>query len=941
MSPALTGLWLLTLAAVQAALASGLISAHHAQLEGMSTARLEDHVMKLLKTKATPGLAKTINVIKELIDGFYPKINQSHESDLQALADAKAGWNLCETLALNDSHVRNLSQQHQDCREQEAGYKKQMDYWCGLLPLRAKDYLSKCGLFEKTNKLDDLVPDACQKNDGESNEGAGTRVANYWKDMIAEWWEDYYDCSNATNISQWTNWSCANFTQKWLSERPRCDAIQRQMDNAQCTLNLTETTNCEDFSNCWNNANGTFIRVNASTYKNSIGRASEWRALKRMDCILDALLLSDAERADGIETCRLKNYSYEQFILAPVYYIDWEPKMPVESSCPWYLRPGNKLWKEQEYDILPEDAPAAECEAECCRFCQYYPYCVDNLVVPNAASIEAFDASTCCDSAHWEAAPWPPLPNCSRECGTAAVSISRSVWCQNSFDINQSDQLCEDSPGLKKPIGSKQVCEATSECAVCTDNCSVGEYKHGCGGYYHGICHPCAPIADNRYYTGDGGFDDACPSVECTGASCSAGTYLDGCGKLSAGTCTACSQECPNGMYFHGCGALSPGTCSNCAAVDGQVFISSGVEDPTSCQTVPAAVSSFTVPDSFNKEQIFPPASWSDPNFNDGLADRVSLSLLGRRAKVTHGNNSVDMSVASRMRQSTSGDNLAWVELTERCQDSTASTGNITLGLHVIAGVDYMLEVEAAWRPKSGRGVKGIENCNDPAYISALQMHAEGVGGISPTTAAVVDACFDRLHYHDWKKVYFNVNALQDDVNVTLFESVYSCIVIKSVSIFTASCGAYQCPPGYTNKGAASEGADTISCCDPVPCPANSEGVKSANLAFVPEGCRCITHYGGEIRPSDVAPYYTGSCSKSCELFDCPAGTRPLGDTKIGKTQSECCAVVGCPANSAGPSVYLGCTCTAGFTGIIAPSSTGPLYYEGACEATTSTNLTT
>jgi hypothetical protein len=39
---------------------------------------------------------------------------------------------------------------------------------------------------------------------------------------------------------------------------------------------------------------------------------------------------------------------------------------------------------------------------------------------------------------------------------------------------------------------------------------------------------------------------------------------------------------------------------------------------------------------------------------------------------------------------------------------------------------------------------------------------------------------------------------------------------------------------------------------------------------------------------------------------------------------------VPCPANSTGPSVFIGCTCNAGYTGAIAPMTTAP-WYSGAC----------
>ena len=61
----------------------------------------------------------------------------------------------------------------------------------------------------------------------------------------------------------------------------------------------------------------------------------------------------------------------------------------------------------------------------------------------------------------------------------------------------------------------------------------------------------------------------------------------------------------------------------------------------------------------------------------------------------------------------------------------------------------------------------------------------------------------------------------------------------------------------------------------------------------------------------------------------CAVGSVLVGYSYI--TNGSICSVA-CPANSSGINVPAGCSCNAGYSGIITMSSTGP-YYSGSCSA--------
>eukprot|EP00931_Biecheleriopsis_adriatica_P035279 TRINITY_DN20309_c0_g1_i4.p1 TRINITY_DN20309_c0_g1~~TRINITY_DN20309_c0_g1_i4.p1 ORF type:complete len:2705 (-),score=392.19 TRINITY_DN20309_c0_g1_i4:60-8174(-) len=140
------------------------------------------------------------------------------------------------------------------------------------------------------------------------------------------------------------------------------------------------------------------------------------------------------------------------------------------------------------------------------------------------------------------------------------------------------------------------------------------------------------------------------------------------------------------------------------------------------------------------------------------------------------------------------------------------------------------------------------------------------------------------------------------------------------------ACSSHVCSDGLSPKSSSIAGSDDATCCDAVACPANSAG------SSVETGCTCESGYSGSIAAAASSPYYTGSCSATCQIHTCSAGLSPKVDQGIlGTDDSTCCDAIACPANSTGTDVASGCFCDAGFTGEIDTSTSEP-YYSGSCD---------
>jgi hypothetical protein len=90
-------------------------------------------------------------------------------------------------------------------------------------------------------------------------------------------------------------------------------------------------------------------------------------------------------------------------------------------------------------------------------------------------------------------------------------------------------------------------------------------------------------------------------------------------------------------------------------------------------------------------------------------------------------------------------------------------------------------------------------------------------------------------------------------------------------------------------------------------CPASSVGPN------VPMGCTCSPGLSGTVTASSVSPFFVSTCASLSFL---PSISHPA---------------VACPANSAGSSLSSGCTCNAGYSGSIIPTSLFP-FFTSSCQ---------
>lgn len=137
---------------------------------------------------------------------------------------------------------------------------------------------------------------------------------------------------------------------------------------------------------------------------------------------------------------------------------------------------------------------------------------------------------------------------------------------------------------------------------------------------------------------------------------------------------------------------------------------------------------------------------------------------------------------ANRHRVTASGQTFSFVKLTELCKRSDITPGWMRYTMNTTNGKNYKVAVEAAWWPVFGDGLKGSNRCYGNG-TSVLQFQVNGSSNADPIGANIT-GCFDQVKFFTWNTVWFEFAPNQAQVDITLQESKFSCLAVKSVKIY-------------------------------------------------------------------------------------------------------------------------------------------------------------
>eukprot|EP00930_Biecheleria_cincta_P098090 TRINITY_DN89782_c0_g1_i1.p1 TRINITY_DN89782_c0_g1~~TRINITY_DN89782_c0_g1_i1.p1 ORF type:complete len:407 (+),score=61.33 TRINITY_DN89782_c0_g1_i1:36-1256(+) len=171
-----------------------------------------------------------------------------------------------------------------------------------------------CDLFNGTNRsVEEVKNERCTENWGN-----GTYEQYLERDvqLLEELTYARENCSNLTEDYDREETVCQNITTQLVEKMRQC--LECDMGNnftsttagaALCPVVPDRQTICDDYGICWNNANSTFAARCALQQELAISRKAEYRALMRINCLLDVLVVNESQQYATLVGCINTTYS--------------------------------------------------------------------------------------------------------------------------------------------------------------------------------------------------------------------------------------------------------------------------------------------------------------------------------------------------------------------------------------------------------------------------------------------------------------------------------------------------------------------------------------------------------------------------------------------------------------------------------------------------------
>jgi len=343
--------------------------------------------------KATP-MGSSIGAIKALLEKtMMPKIMHGHKTDQNELNRLMADVRQCgaakkvglSAAIKKKAKYERLSPTHKICRGLEAVIRTEKSACWNALEDKKRIKKLKCSEFALVAKRmgdENANRQIMKKAGSESVESYITRITTTvcgtgavnkpgrkklqkktgrkrgsQTSMYAEFMKAKYICVKATKVVRDMTHACQKKSKKYRDKKRQCDNVQDQMDGNACQRAVLVKDSCESYSECYSSKVESYNTARKVCQREERDRKGEWRALKRMSCLISAFNDGKVENSE-VDACKKKTYNTNHLILK-------YPSEPGRDRCTVPdLYPSTPGYKQKEFVPLPALAKghvASEC----------------------------------------------------------------------------------------------------------------------------------------------------------------------------------------------------------------------------------------------------------------------------------------------------------------------------------------------------------------------------------------------------------------------------------------------------------------------------------------------------------------------------------------------------------------------------------------------------
>mmetsp|Transcript_57793 Transcript_57793/g.102602 ORF Transcript_57793/g.102602 Transcript_57793/m.102602 type:complete len:674 (-) Transcript_57793:93-2114(-) len=217
--------------------------------------------------------------------------------------------------------------------------------------------------FNQLNKFES--PTECIANTGNQELYLKTMRDQFRAKRIA-WWDAYWALGNAS--ARVTQWACSEKTLAYFNKLAECNQAQLNLETMACDVHAHIAEGCNTTATCHDNAWNNYVAAVTSAKTTIEDLKYQYRALKRMQCLIEAFKAADMDAA--IDACISQIHS-----TAPVEsscvsaFTGQKPNWIVPDVCTQgysaILSPNDPNFNSTEY--VPAGLQASPCYAACCK----------------------------------------------------------------------------------------------------------------------------------------------------------------------------------------------------------------------------------------------------------------------------------------------------------------------------------------------------------------------------------------------------------------------------------------------------------------------------------------------------------------------------------------------------------------------------------------------
>lgn len=305
------------------------------------------------------------DVMATISDQLKPRILAEHRLIQAQIADFSSLFAKCEIereVGLNTSFIKQqaipvLIANHKACRWQESNLGHELASCEKTLQSSKQVDASTC----EGAKMMDQIPDiaSCASVNGEDAETYHRRMLLQFQERLKSIHIRRLLCANTTGALKLQESVCEGQAREIQRQRSSCNSMQSMLDSSVCELSTSMSTTCAQYKACRSQATLSYDLVHHTVKAREDTLHQEWKALQRIECILDAMSTSDVLSAT--QECNGALYSVTHLL---VNYVTIPPCQPCEALAEV---PGTKEYNSTVFKDLPDDVPLAMYTADCCH----------------------------------------------------------------------------------------------------------------------------------------------------------------------------------------------------------------------------------------------------------------------------------------------------------------------------------------------------------------------------------------------------------------------------------------------------------------------------------------------------------------------------------------------------------------------------------------------